>query len=91
MDNLTREQRHKNMKAIKSKDTSIESKFRKAVWSVGLRYRKNYSGLPGKPDIVFTKYKVAVFCDSDFWHVAPMSGLSYWGKLTYPKPSVSVK
>ena len=68
MDNLTREQRHKNMKAIQSKDTSIEIKLRKALWKEGLRYRKNYAGLPGKPDIVFTKYKIAVFCDSDFWH-----------------------
>lgn len=68
MDNLTREQRRKNMQAIRSKDTSIEIKLRKALWHQGIRYRKNHAGLPGKPDIVLTKYKIAVFCDSDFWH-----------------------
>lgn len=50
-DNLTKEQRHKNMSHIKSKDTSIEVKLRKALWSRGYRYRKNYNELPGKPDI----------------------------------------
>ena len=68
MDNLTKEQRRKNMKAIKSKDTSIEIKLRKELWKEGIRYRKNYSKLPGKPDIAITKYKIAVFCDSEFWH-----------------------
>mgnify|MGYP000951241324 FL=1 len=68
MDNLTKEQRRKNMKAIKSKDTSIEIKLRKELWKEGIRYRKNYSKLPGKPDIAITRYKIAVFCDSEFWH-----------------------
>lgn len=68
MDDLTPEQRRKNMQAIKSKDTSIEIALRKALWSRGIRYRKNYKLLPGKPDIAITKYKIAVFCDSDFWH-----------------------
>ena len=67
-DNLTKEQRHKNMSHIKSKDTSIEVKLRKALWSRGYRYRKNYNELPGKPDIAITKYKIAVFCDSEFFH-----------------------
>lgn len=58
----------KNMKKIRSKDTSIEVKLRKALWHKGYRYRKNYKGLPGKPDIVLTKYKIAVFCDSEFFH-----------------------
>lgn len=68
MDNLTREQRHKNMKNIKSKDTKIELVLRKKLWSKGYRYRKNYSKLPGKPDIALTKYKIAIFCDSEFFH-----------------------
>jgi DNA mismatch endonuclease, patch repair protein len=68
MDNLTKEQRRKNMQAIRSKDTSIEVKLRKALWQQGVRYRKNYSRLVGKPDIVLTKYKIAIFCDSEFWH-----------------------
>lgn len=68
MDNLTKEQRHKNMKNIKSKDTKIEIVLRKALWNKGYRYRKNYNKLPGKPDIVLTKYKIAIFCDGEFFH-----------------------
>lgn len=67
-DNLTKEQRHKNMSHIKSRDTSIEVKLRKALWNKGYRYRKNYIKLPGKPDIALTKYKIAIFCDSEFFH-----------------------
>ena len=58
----------KNMKKIRSKDTSIELRLRKALWHKGYRYRKNYKALPGSPDIVLTKYKIAVFCDSEFFH-----------------------
>ena len=61
VDRLTKEQRHKNMKNIKSKDTSIELKLRKELWKRGYRYRKNYAGLPGKPDIVLTKYKIVIY------------------------------
>lgn len=68
MDNLTKEQRHKNMSNIKSQNTSIEVRLRKALWKKGYRYRKNYGGLPGKPDIALTKYKIAVFCDGEFFH-----------------------
>ncbi len=53
-DNLTAEQRKKNMQHIKSKDTKIEVLLRRELWRRGYRYRKNYSGLPGKPDIVLT-------------------------------------
>lgn len=68
MDNLTAEQRRKNMQAIKCKDTSIECILRKELWARGYRYRKNYKKLIGKPDIVIPKYKLAIFCDSEFWH-----------------------
>ena len=68
MDNRTAEQRRKNMQHIKQQDTSIELILRKALWDKGYRYRKNYKALPGKPDIVLTKYKIAIFCDSEFWH-----------------------
>lgn len=68
MDDLTSEQRRKNMQAIRSKDTSIEVALRNALWHRGIRYRKNYKRLPGKPDIVITKHRIAVFCDSDYWH-----------------------
>ena len=67
-DDLTPEQRRKNMQAIRSKDTSIEVMLRKALWARGVRYRKNYKKLIGKPDIAITKYKIAVFCDSEYWH-----------------------
>ena len=60
--------RHKTMSHIRSKDTGIEVKLRKALWSKGYRYRKNYNTLPGKPDIVLTKYRIAIFCDSEFFH-----------------------
>lgn len=68
MDNLTPEQRRKNMQHIKSKNTSIELALRKALWDKGYRYRKNYVAIPGKPDIALTKYKIAIFCDSEFFH-----------------------
>ena len=68
-DVLTKEQRHKNMKNIKGKDTKIEVLLRKALWHKGYRYRKNYKKLEGKPDIVLTKYKIAIFCDGEFFHV----------------------
>lgn len=67
-DNHTPEQRKKNMQAIRCKDTSIELLLRKELWGRGLRYRKNVRTLPGKPDIVFLRKKVAIFCDSEFWH-----------------------
>ncbi len=68
MDRLSKEQRHKAMSNIRSKDTSIEIKLRKELWKRGYRYRKNYSKLPGKPDIALTKHRIAIFCDSDFFH-----------------------
>ena len=67
-DVLTPEQRRKNMQRIKSNDTKIEVLLRKALWQKGYRYRKNYKKLPGKPDIVLTKYKIAIFCDGEFFH-----------------------
>ena len=60
--------RHKNMSHIREKDTGIEIALRKALWAKGYRFRKNYKELPGRPDIALTKYKIAVFCDSDFFH-----------------------
>lgn len=59
-DVLTPEQRKRNMKNIKAKDTKIEVILRRTLWNKGYRYRKNYKGLPGSPDIVLTKYKGAV-------------------------------
>lgn len=68
MDCMTKEQRSKNMRAIKSKDTKIEVKLRKALWHKGIHYRKNFKVCNCHPDIVITKHKIAIFCDGDFWH-----------------------
>lgn len=68
MDVLSKEQRHRAMSNIRSQNTSIEVKLRKALWHKGYRYRKNYASLPGKPDIVLTKHRIAIFCDSEFFH-----------------------
>lgn len=68
MDNHTPEQRIKNMKAIKNKGSKIEVMLQKELWHRGLRYRKNAANVYGKPDIVFIGKKVAVFCDSEFFH-----------------------
>lgn len=62
------ERSHINMSHIKGKDTSIEIILRKALWSRGYRYRKNFKGLPGRPDLAITKYKIAIFCDSEFFY-----------------------
>lgn len=56
------------MSKIKGKDSKPEVKFRKALWHLGYRYRKNYKKLIGKPDIVFQKYKTVIFIDGEFWH-----------------------
>jgi DNA mismatch endonuclease (patch repair protein) len=62
------EQRKKTMSHIRGKDTLIEIALRKSLWKNGYRYRKNYKKLPGSPDICITKYKIAIFCDSEFFH-----------------------
>ncbi len=68
MDRLTPEQRKKNMRAVKSHGSKIEKILAKELWSNGLRYRKNDKTVFGKPDFVFKGLKIAVFCDSEFWH-----------------------
>lgn len=68
MDNLTKSQRHKNMQHIRSTNSKPEKLLRLALWHKGIRYRKNWKKLPGKPDIVLTRYKIAIFVDGDFWH-----------------------
>ncbi|MEQ8154925.1 MAG: very short patch repair endonuclease [Clostridiaceae bacterium] len=68
MDRHTKEQRRKNMRAIKRNNTDIELMLRKALWEKGLRYRIDCKDIFGAPDIAIKKYKIAVFCDSEFWH-----------------------
>jgi len=64
----TKDEVYKNMSAVKSTGSKIEILMGKALWSRGLRYRKNYKKVFGKPDFAFLSAKVAVFCDSSFWH-----------------------
>ena len=53
---------------IKATDTKGEKLLRSGLWRMGFRFRKNVRDLPGKPDIVFLRHKVVIFCDGDFWH-----------------------
>jgi len=67
-DNLSREQRSKAMHSVKSKGSKIEQKLKNELWKRGYRYRKNVKSIYGKPDIAFIKLRIAIFCDSEFWH-----------------------
>jgi DNA mismatch endonuclease (patch repair protein) len=86
VDILTKEQRRKNMQAIRSKETKIENRVTKALWNRGFRIRKNVKDLFGKPDIAIKKYKAVIFIDSCFWHGCdihghiPKSNELYWLK-----------
>lgn len=68
MSKKTLEQISYNMKKVKSKGSEIEILLQKELWRRGLRYRKNVKTIEGKPDIAFIGKKIAVFCDSEFWH-----------------------
>lgn len=77
--------RSENMSRIRSKNTSIEILLRKELWSRGIRYRINCKNVFGRPDICFKGKKIAVFCDSEFWHgkdfmngKIPKSNQEYW-------------
>ena len=88
MDNHTKEVRSYNMSQIKSTNSKPEELVRKYLFSKGLRYRKNVKTLPGKPDIVLSKYKTIIFVNGCFWHghkdcryfVMPKSNTEYWNK-----------
>lgn len=85
-DTQTKEQRSKIMAAVHSKDTSIEILVRRYLWSHGIRYRLHPKNLPGKPDIVIPKKKIAIFVHGCFWHGhencslgrLPKSRVEYW-------------
>jgi len=68
VDNLTPEQRKKNMQAIKATGTRIEVSLAKSLFAKGYRYRKNDKTVFGKPDLTFKKHKLAIFIDGEFWH-----------------------
>lgn len=82
-DTLTPEQRWRCMSNVRNKNTGLEMKLRRALWKAGLRYRVK-SKLPGKPDIVFPKRKLAVFVDGCFWHgclihgTKPETNAEFW-------------
>ena len=85
MDVLTPEQRHRCMAMIKGRDTKPEVLLRKALFSLGLRYRLHQKRLPGTPDIVFPKYHAVVFIHGCFWHghscrlfVVPKTNKEFW-------------
>lgn len=67
-DTVTSEQRSKMMSAVKGKNTNLELLIRKLLYSKGYRYRLHIKNLPGKPDIVISRLKVAIFCNGCFWH-----------------------
>ena len=84
MDRHTKEQRHKNMQAVKGKNTKLENKVITYLWQHGYRFRKNVKDLEGKPDIAIKKYKMVIFIDSCFWHKcpihykAPTTNVEFW-------------
>jgi len=85
-DKVSKEKRSEIMSRIKSKDSKIETLFRKKLWQHGFRYRKNSGKYFGKPDIVLKKHKTVIFIDSCFWHGCkkhcrmPTSNEPYWNK-----------
>ena len=85
MDNHTKEIRSYNMSRIRSTNSKPEEKVRKYLFSKGFRYRKNVKTLPGKPDIVMSRYNAVIFVNGCFWHkhncskfVWPKSNVEYW-------------
>ena len=85
-DNLTLDQRHRNMAAIHSASTSPELKLRHALWYLGFRYRITDKHHPGTPDIVLPKYRSAIFVHGCFWHghrgckfyTVPKTNTDFW-------------
>ena len=85
-DKLTKQKRSENMSKIHGKDTSLEIKVRKYLYHHGFRYRKNVSDLPGRPDILISKYRTVIFVNGCFWHhhhgcklaTIPKSNTKYW-------------
>lgn len=71
MDKLSRNQRSKNMAAVRGKNTSPELRVRRMLHSMGYRYRLHRKDLPGKPDIVLPKYRLCIFVHGCFWHQHP--------------------
>ena len=89
-DRQTPEQRHRNMAAVRSRNTKPELALRYALWHNGFRYRVNDNSLPGKPDIVLPKYRTAIFIHGCFWHghkdckyyTVPKTNTEFWGYMS---------
>lgn len=87
-DTLSKEKRSWNMSRIRGKDTQIEIRVRKYLFSKGFRFRKNVTDLPGKPDIVLPKYKTVIFLHGCYWHrhqgckycYSPKTNTVFWEK-----------
>lgn len=85
-DHLTKKQRSWNMSRIRSKNTTPEKKVRSLLHSLGYRFRLHRKDLPGKPDIVLPKHKIAICVNGCFWHrhkgckkaTTPKSNIDYW-------------
>ena len=87
MDVHTKEQRSKNMAAIKGKATKEEVRLGKALWVLGYRYRKNNRSIFGTPDFTFKKLKISIFVDGEFFHgkdwetkKKPQTNTDFWLK-----------
>lgn len=87
MDRLSKEQRSRNMSAVKGKDTKPELKVRSAIHGAGFRYSLHRSDLPGKPDLVLPKYRTVILVHGCFWHghncekaKRPASNTEFWDK-----------
>jgi DNA mismatch endonuclease (patch repair protein) len=88
MDSISPRRRSENMRRIRSKGMAPELAVRRLVFSMGFRYRLHVSGLPGKPDLVFSRHKKVIFVHGCFWHnhqskncgIArmPRSNVAYW-------------
>lgn len=85
-DVLTPDQRHRNMAAIRSASTKPEIELRRTLWRLGFRYRVNDKMLPGKPDIILSKYRTVIFIHGCFWHghkgcrfyTVPKTNTDFW-------------
>ncbi len=83
-DNVSKKRRSEIMGKVRSQDSKMEVKFRKALWRTGFRYSKNAKDYFGKPDLVLKKYKTVIFIDSCFWHGCkkhcrvPADNRKYW-------------
>lgn len=85
MDKISKEQRSRNMSKVKGKNTKLEVRVRKYLYTHGIRYRINYK-ITGKPDIAIPSKKVAIFVNGCFWHchsckkgtTLPVANADFW-------------